>query len=726
MFTCKRTVTPTVFQFGLTECGPACLKIILAYWGRWVSLEELRESSGAARDGTRAANLLKAARTYGLDAEGYRRELDELSSIPMTCIFDWGFNHFVVLERISKRYANINDPERGRRRVPIHEMDKHFTGIVLSFKPSADFVRRGSAPNLVASLLTWMQTSRAGLAHIALATVLLMLPSIAVPAIMRLFIDAYMMRRGSDWGMALAAAFGVAIVLQSSLMWTLQRSLLRLEIHILSSRSIDLFWRIIHMPLNFFLQRTPSDLVGRIDANQRVAQLIAGSLIPTVIRVITMATFAIVMLTYDTILTLVVLLCGCCMLLLVLFTWRPIQRLTRRSVQNQGRVTAFALNGLTGFESLKANGGESTFFNVWAGHHSESVAIEQALGISSLLLNSGTMWLLGLGNAAVLLVGAYRVMAGELTIGSLVAFQALIVGFVSPIREFTQLGVDLHQASADLRRLDDLSIVPCELPQEHVSVPAKRSDATPIRSVGPKRLTGEIIFSHAGFSYARWSPPIVNDFCLRVRAGQRVAIVGTSGSGKSTIAKLGAGLLAPTEGTILYDGLAIQAISRRTFVNSVAFVDQDDHLLAGTIRENISLWDSALSDETVVMAARDAHFSECVDIRSGSFEALVSERGKNLSGGERQRLEIARALAQEPSILIMDEATSALDPIAESIINDNLKRRSCTCLIIAHRLSTVRDCDQIVVLAAGEIVEQGTHDSLIAKGGEYVRLLREV
>lgn len=715
--------TPTVFQLDFMECGAACLNMILSYWGCWVALEDVREACGVSRDGSKASSMVKAARFYGLEAAGVRCELNELDSVALPCILHWGFNHFVVLEALYPGGARINDPARGRRHVSLDELDKSFTGMLLTFTPGPDFVRSGSPSTVLGALRARLHSSHDAALFLLIASALLIVPAAVIPAFTRIFVDDYLIGARADWLRPTLFAFGIAIVVQTLLMWLQRRHMLRLEIKLSCASSQHFLWCLLKCPLQFFSQRLPGDLVNRVAANQRVAQLIAGDLIAIAVGLATVLLFGAVMLTYDIALAAVAVGLGALNFLVTHLIWERQENLARRSLQNQSRLAAITTNGLANIESIKANNGESGFFSLWLAQQAEFITVQQQLASGTLIVNTVPTLLASLGNVVVLGLGAYQIMSGALTIGGLVAFQALMIGFNAPIRDFVHLGTRLRQATADLGRLDDV----VRSGEKDMSAAARaRTELAPVAESEPHlhKLEGRLDFVAVSFGYNKLEAPFIEDFTLTVQPGTRVAIVGQTGSGKSTLARIAAGLYRPLSGEVLYDGKPLAQTDPSVFTSSVAFVDQDVCVFSGTIRDNISLWDDSLGDESILTATRDACLHETVSMRPNGYLAAVQERGRNLSAGEQQRLEIARALAREPSILILDEATAALDPPVEALIDDNTRRRGCTCLIIAHRLSAIRDCDEIIVLKQGRIVERGTHDSLVARQGEYVRLIQ--
>ena len=428
------------------------------------------------------------------------------------------------------------------------------------------------------------------------------------------------------------------------------------------------------------------------------------------------AFYAVVMVQYDVVLTVIGVVIALLNLVAIRFSARRRTAASRRFEQEQGKVLATSFTGLQMMETLKAGGTESDFFARWAGFQAKSIGAEQDLAVSSSYLSVVPTLLTGITTAAILIVGGERVIGGTLSLGVLVAFQYLLAAFSAPVNDLVALGGELQEIDAGMVRLDDVLDYPTDpVLADHVAADADAG--------GDARLAGGFELRDITFGYSRLEPPLLDGFDLAVKPGARVALIGGSGSGKSTVARILCGLYQPWSGEVLFDGRPRSSYPRDVMVNSLALVDQDIVLFEGTVTDNIALWDDTRPEPQVVQAGRDAAIHTDIASRAGGYASGVAEGGRNWSGGQRQRLEIARALVTEPAILVLDEATSALDPTTEQYIDDRLRRRGCTCLIVAHRLSTIRDCDEILVLDRGRIVQRGTHDELMAAGGLYTDLI---
>ncbi len=711
-----RVRTTTVLQMEAVECGAASLAMVLAYHGRVVPLTELREACGISRDGSKASSIVKAARTYGMTARGFRKEPAELRAIALPFIVFWEFNHFVVVDGFSKGRVHLNDPAVGPRTVTDEEFNRSFTGVVLTFEPGDGFVRGGRFPSLSGALRKRLAGSRVALVYGVLAGLALIIPGLLIPAFSRIFVDDILVSGLETWIRPLIATMLLTLLLLLLLTWLQQYILFRLGQKLQLSASGSFIWHVLHLPVAFFDLRYAADVASRTQLNERIAQLLSARVAANLVNVTMVAFYAFVMIQYDVVLTVI----GVAIALLNLVALRlSVRRRTdasRRFEQEQGKVLATSFNGIQMIETLKAGGTESDFFARWAGFQAKSIRAEQDLAVTTGYVTVVPTLLSGLTTAAILIVGGERVIGGTLSIGALVAFQYLIASFSAPVNVLVNLGGELQEIDAGMARLDDV----LSYPADPTLTAQPSGDASSDRLA---RLVGAFELRNITFGYTRLDVPLIEDFNLSVRPGARVALIGDSGSGKSTIARLLCGLYQPWSGDVLFDGQPRSTHPRAVMVNSLALVDQDIVMFEGSVTDNITLWDETVPKSEVVRAARDAAIHHDIASWPGGYSSSVAEGGSNWSGGQRQRLEIARALVADPSILVLDEATSALDPTTEQFIDDRLRRRGCTCLIVAHRLSTIRDCDEIVVLERGRIEQRGTHDELIAQGGLYTELI---
>jgi NHLM bacteriocin system ABC transporter peptidase/ATP-binding protein len=708
----RRVNTPTILQMEAVECGAAALAMVMAHHGRIVPLDELRLDCGISRDGSKASNLLRAARKHGFVAKGWKKEPGMLRPMKPPMILHWNFNHFVVLEGFRRGKVYLNDPAAGPRVVTPQELDEAFTGVVLTFEPSPSFERGGRMPSFVGALRRRLGGTTAGLVFVVLAGLALVVPGLVSSVFSRVFVDEVLIRGVTQWVRPLMLAMAGTAVVMVGLTALEQRYLLRLENRLSLQASSRFFWHVLRLPVRFFTQRFAGDIADRVTINDRVAGLLSGDLASTSISLLLVVFYAILLFHYDVPLALIGMGTAALNLLALRLVSSRRVHLAQRLAADRGKMMGTAMGALQTIDTMKASGSEGDFFARWSGHQAKVVADEQRLRQSTLWLSTIPPLLTAVSGALILGLGGMRVMDGRLTIGMLIAFQTLLASFLGPVNHITELGGVAQEVKGDLVRLDDVLD----------ARPDPGLEGKPVAAFPPK-LSAWVELRAVTFGYSPLEPPLIRDLDLTLAPGSRVAIVGGSGSGKSTVARLVAGLLEPWSGEVLLDGLPRGAVPRETLVQSLAMVDQDICLFEGTIRANLTMWDHTIRDPDLVAAAEDACVHEEIAARPGGYGAKVEEGGRNFSGGQRQRLEIARALAVNPSILVLDEATSALDPTTEKLVADRLRRRGCTCLIVAHRLSTIRDCDEILVLDRGTVVQRGTHEVLIRQPGPYRTLI---
>ena len=711
----RRARVPTVLQMEAVECGAASLAMVLAYFGRFVPLEELRVACGVSRDGSKASNMVKGAQTYGLVARGFRREPAALLELPPPLVLHWNFNHFLVFEGIRGDRVYLNDPAAGPRVVTLQELDAAFTGVALAFEAGPNFKPGGARRRLLAALAPRLAGSRAAVAYVIGAGLLLVAPGLVVPTFSRLFVDDVLVRGAFDVMKPLLLAMGATVAALAALTWLQHRSLLRLETKFAVTTSSRFLWHIMHLPMQFFTQRFAGDIGSRVAINDRIAYLLSGELAASTIATCLAVFYAALMWRYDRLMAAVALATAAInVAALKYFSGKRVD-LNQRLLHDQSRMLGTAMGGLQSIESLKAMGAESDLFSRWSGYQAKAVGSEQQLKVHTEMLSAVPRLLMPVATALVLGVGGLRVMEGAVSMGMLIAFQALLNGFIAPVNKMVDLGSTLQEVRGDLARLDDVLAAQAEVPPAAAMADQAASSMA--------RLSGYLELRNVSFGYSPLEAPLIKDFNLTLRPGSRVALVGGSGCGKTTIARLVSGLYQPWSGDVLFDGMPRCDVPRPTMTSSFSVVDQEVFLFEGTIRDNLTLWDETIDEADVVRAAMDACMHVEIATRPGQYRSIVEEGGRNFSGGQRQRLEIARALVGNPVVLVLDEATSALDSTTEARIDDNLRRRGCTCLIVAHRLSTIRDCDEILVLDRGAIVQRGTHDEMKDAPGPYSRLI---
>ncbi|MBD2483839.1 NHLP family bacteriocin export ABC transporter peptidase/permease/ATPase subunit [Planktothrix sp. FACHB-1365] len=720
----SRVHTPILLQMEAVECGAAALGIILSYYGRIVPLAELRRECGVSRDGSKASNILKAARLYGLEAKGFKKPFDDLKTVSPPYIVFWNFNHFLVVEGLGKNRVYLNDPASGKRTVSLEEFRQAYTGVVLIFERGTQFKKIGKKPSIVRTLSSRLKSSGWAIAYCLIAGLLLTIPRLAIPAFSQVFIDEILVQNRIDWLRPLILVMLFAAIAQGLLaklrLFYLRRLLIKLSV----SMSGQFLWHTLRLPVGFYAQRFAGEISSRSQLNDKVADILSGRLATTVIDSIMIVFYAAIMFLYDSVLTSVAILFAA----LNFFALQSLSRshvdTNTRLAQESGKVGGVAVSGIQSIETIKASGLELDLFSKFAGYYAKMLNAQQELALPTQMLSILPTFLTALATASILIIGGLRVMNGNLSIGMLIAYQSLTQQFLTPVNNLVNFGSTLQELEADLNRLDDVLQNPVDSEADRMSQGEKVANS-PLFLISQDsfQLEGYIELRNVSFGYNRLDSPLIENLSLSLKPGERVALVGGSGSGKSTVAKLVTGLYAPWSGQILFDGVPRSHYPRSIVANSLAMVEQDIFLFAGTVRENLTLWDATIPESDLVEACLDAAIHDLILNMPGGYDAVLNEGGMNMSGGQRQRLEIARSLVRNPAVLVLDEATSALDAETELIIDRNLRRRGCSCIVVAHRLSTIRDCDEIIVLEKGKVVQRGTHEELRRQEGTYARLI---
>ena len=705
--------TPLIMQLEALECGAASLTMVMAYYGKWVALEQVRVDCGVSRNGSNAKNILRAAGKYGFKTKGYAystQKLRERGKFPG--IIHWGGGHFVVINGFRGNKAIINDPAKGVVKVDLETFDKIFTGIYLEILPDEGFEPGGKRKSIFAFAKKRLIGAAPLIAFFAITTIVFYLIGIINPVVNQVFVDYLLGGNNPDW--LLPFIFICAGIGLLQIIVTLVQSLYQYKIRgkLDLAGSVTYMWRILRMPIEFFSQRMVGDLQSRQSENASIAETLVNVFAPLLFNTIMLVFYLAVMISKSWILTLV----GVATVVLNAFVSFYVSKLrvniTRVQSRDKARLNGLTTKGIEMIETIKSNGAEASYFSTWSEAQDNVVAqrmkIAKTNAITGLIPAFATM----VANYSILILGVYYTMKGEFTVGSILAFQGLLSSFMSPAMTIITSGQTLQEMRTSMERVDDVLEYPLdpnvmrEIPMEEVS-----------------KIRGSLVLKNVTFGYSRLDAPVLSDFNLEIKQGQKVAIVGSTGSGKSTLSKLISGLYNPWSGEITFNGKKIEEIDHEIFTSSIAVVDQDITLYEDTISNNIKMWDQSIENYEVIMACNDAQIHKAIMTREGQYNAPVLEGGKNFSGGERQRIEIARSLAADPSIIILDEATSALDAKTEFEVVKAIKARGITTIVIAHRLSTIRDADLIVVLERGHIVEQGTHDALMALKGSYYNLV---
>ena len=705
---------PVIMQLEALECGAASLAMVMAYYGKWIPLEQVRSDCGVSRDGANAKNIALAAMNYGFKVEGFRRSpktIREKGVFP--CIIHWNFNHFVVLNGFKGKYAYINDPAKGFVKVTMEEFDKSFTGVTMNITPGEHFILSGKRKSTIEFARKRLVGAGLAVLFVVLTSIIGYIFAIINPVMTRVFIDRLLSGTNSDWLNSFIGILSGLAVLQLVTAWVQAVYSLKINGKMAVIGSSSYMWKVLHMPMEFFSQRMAGDIQQRQKTNETIASTLINTLAPLFLNTIMMLFYLVIMIRYSFMLTLV----GISTIVFNLFLSRMISEkrinLTRIQLRDAGKLAGTAASGIEMIETIKASGAENGFFRKWAGYQASVNTQTVKFARVQYYLGIVPQFLSNLSNYAVLILGVWLCMQGKFTLGSMMAFQGILTSFVAPAMTLVEAGQTIQEMRTQMERVEDVMEYPSDI--------NTASDTVGEQSF--EKLKGNIELKNITFGYSKLAEPLIKDFSMTLKTGSRVAFVGTSGCGKSTLSKLISGLYNPWEGEILFDGKHRNEIPRCVMTGSVAVVDQDIILFEDTIANNIKMWDNSIMDFEMILAARDAQLHDDIMQREGGYEYKLTDGGRDLSGGQRQRLEIARVLAQDPSIIILDEATSALDAKTEYDVINAIKDRGITCIIIAHWLSTIRDCDEIIVLNHGKVAERGTHDELIAKGGVYTELV---
>ena len=716
----RRLTTPLVLQSHVTECGAACLGSVLAHFGLWVPLGELRDRCQVSRDGSTAADIRRAARHYGVECLGLMVDVRQLKKLPLPLILFWDFNHFVILEGFDRRRFFLNDPALGRRTLTAEEFEKSWSGVALQFTPGSEFKPGGARPTIQRQLPFWLGGAGGALAYAFACGLMLVLLALTLPAMLALFVDR-VLGEAESRGFLTAGVLAVAAVLVYGLTWLKQMCLKRLAIRTSVVAGNFCVSRLLRLPAEFFNHRLAGELAGRVQSVDRVARSLSERFLSLVVESVMGVVLLAVMLTYDPVLALIVL--GLAVLNAALLRMIARIRLDRRHAlqREQGDLLGLGMLLLHQMDNLRMTASDDQFFSRWSGRQASALDARNRHAEFGHVSAAIPGLLMAFGSAAILAFAAPQVMAGELTLGMLVGLYFLGAMFLAPVGRLVDLADQRQALEVDIHRLQDILDA-----KEDPTFSRRNPKVDSISTFNGKlHLAGHVQLRNVTFGYHRGKPPLITSFSLTITPGQRVAVVGSSGSGKSTLARLVSGIYQPWSGEILFDGHPRHEIPEEVLRRSISVVDQEAALFSATVRENITLWNPAIPDDAIISAARDACIHEDILRRPLGYATPVDEDGKNFSGGQRQRLEIARALVGKPTVLVLDEATSALDAATEELVDDALRRRGVSCLIVAHRLSTVRDCDEIIVLDKGNEVQRGRHEDLVAdKEGIYFKLVR--
>ena len=709
----KYAKTPTIYQMEATECGAASLSMIFSYFGKNIPLEQMRIETGVSRDGCNAGNIMRCAKKYGLDCHGYRKEPAALRELQPPCIIHWNFNHFVVFEGFKGKHAYINDPAMGRRKLTMEELDDAFTGIVLTFAKTDSFVKEKKKNTMMSFIKHRLKGQYSTLFRLLFVGILLVFPGVLFPVLSQVFMDDVLVGGNTTWFTKLILFMCATILLQAVL--TIYRNVvlakLQKKMVLLSAR--EFLHNMFRLPISFFDQRYVGDLSGRVSNNANVSVFLAGELAETALNIFVAIFYLVLLLIYSPILTAIALATVVVNLVVVKITSDMLSNASIKLQQDSGKLAGAVCAGLSITSTLKASGAENEYVGRILGYNAKTICTEQKLSKTQQVINAIPDAVKMLGDVLVLIVGGLIVINGNMTVGMLVAFTTLFGSFNEPIDALVGFVKNIQTTKADINRVEDIMKYPLD----------EKFDTSTEKKQMKTKLDGSVELDDIAFGYSKLKDPIVDGFSFKIDCGSSIAFVGSSGCGKSTVSKIVSGLYKPWQGRLLFDGIPVEEIPNEVMNASVSTVSQNITLFSGTVRDNLTMWNSSISESDMIAAAKDACIHDIISQKPGAYDYKLTEGATNLSGGQRQRLEIARALATNPTVLIMDEATSALDPVVEKRIMDNIKRRGCTCVIVAHRLSAIRDCDQIIVMNRGKIVQRGSHDELAQVDGHYKRFI---
>lgn len=710
----RRRRVPVILQLSTRECAGSCLAMVLSYFGRRTSASECRECFDGGRDGTSAISIVRAARSHGLIARRYSVTLSNFHRIPLPAIVYWNFNHFVVVERFSPNRVDIVDPAVGRRRLTAAEFDEGFTGLALSFETSLEFQRRKTAggPSWRTALGYVAALPGFGglLGQIFTASLLMQAVGLALPVLTQLLVDRILPYRATDLMTVLGAGLCVLVLAQCVTGYLRSAVIIYLYARLDSRMMVGLFGHLLTLPMRFFQQRTTGDLLTRLGSNVAIREALTSRTLSVVLDGLLVLVYFAILLVQAPLFGVIAFLVGALQVAVLLGTNGRVHGLTQESLLAQSESQNYLTEALLGVSTLKASGAEQRVLDHWSNLLMKHLNVTVRRNHLSAVLDAALLTLRTAAPLLLLWLGARQVLAGQMTLGTMLALNALATACLQPLASLAATGQQLQMVGAHLQRLVD--ILEAEPEQDLQRVQA----APPLR--------GRVELRDVSFRYGPDAPLVLEGISLAIEPGQKVALVGRSGSGKTTLAMLLLGLHEPGSGEILYDGLPLQSLDLVSLRSQFGAVLQEPFLFSGSLRENITFSDPSIPLEQVTEAAQRAVIHEDIERMPMGYETVISGSGGGLSGGQRQRIAVARALVRKPAILLMDEATSQLDVVTESQLDANLNGLSCTRILIAHRLSTVRNADLIFVLDGGRLVERGTHEQLMSLGGHYLELVR--
>ncbi len=697
-------------QMESVECGAASLTMILAHYGKWLPLEEVRAACGVSRDGSSAKDIVLAARNYGLEAEGYQVTPEALEGM-QPAIIHWNFNHFVVFRGFKKGVACLNDPNAGPVEIPMDDFRKSFTGVALTFSPTTSFKKGGHRTRILAYVRKYLQGAGEAFWLTFVFALLAAFVALVIPLFTRIFLDEILSGKNRDWSSTFFLLMGTVALFQFLLVLLQTRYAKRIAGSLALKGNVKYLNHVLRLPISFFAMRSVGELQQRQHLNETITHSLVEVLAPQIINIALLVLYLALMLSYSVVLTLVGIIAAVVNLIIVQYHSNQRINLIHSMEQSTGKYFSATVSCIDNMESIKAAGAETGFFEYWSGLWAKKFNMEGNATDQQLKMGLLPILVSGLVNTTILILGALLILKGELSVGMLLAFQGFMSSFLSPVNDIVNASKTIVVMRSQMERIEDVM----KYPEDHRENEGEMYEG---------KLGGLVELRNVTFGYSTLLPPLIENFNLRIEPGHSVAFVGSSGCGKSTLAKLISGLYKPWSGEILFDGRPIESISSEELTNSVAVIDQNVVLFDDTVAQNIRMWDESIEDFTLMMACNDAQIRDDIVSRPNGFGTKLVRGGQNFSGGQRQRMEIATALAKEPAVLIMDEATSALDPKTEDEVMASIRMMGPTQIIIAHRLSTIRDCDEILVMDQGKVIQHGTHEELMTQEGLYRDLMK--
>lgn len=716
MFKSKVAKVPVIMQMEALECGAASLAMILAYHGKWLPLEKVRADCGVSRDGSNLKDMSMAAEAYGLEIDAYRCGMEDVKELTFPAIIHWNFNHFVVLNGFKKDKAVINDPARGTVEVSLDDFDKAFTGIAVCFNKTENFVADGKKKSVLSFAKKRLKGTLVPFIFVILTGLLVTFIGMVNPVFTRIFMDRILTGQNPEWLMPVLSGMVALVICQIIVQAINIVYMLKIKGKLAVVANSMFMWHVLRLPMHFFSQRQIGDIAMRQASNEGIAEVLIQSLAPILLNAVMLFFYFFMVINISWQLTLIGLTAVIINMFLANYISKKRINITRAQMRDAGKLASATVSGIEMIETIKSSGAENGFFEKWSGYQASVNSAVVKFSKMNEYIGAVPAVLQGIANIAVLIIGAMFIMQGTngFTAGVLMMFQGYLGKFIEPLESFRGIGQQIQEMRTDMERIEDVMNYEPDVNYEGIEVDENAEYS---------KLTGEMQMKNVTFGYKPLGEPLIKDFNLTLKPGSTVAFVGASGCGKSTLAKLISGLYKPWSGEITFDGQQISDINREIFTSSVAVVDQDIILFEDKVSDNIKMWDTSIDDSEMIIAAKDAHIHDDIMLKDGGYSHQILEGGKNFSGGQRQRIEIARTLAKNPTIVVLDEATSALDAKTEEDVINAIKDRGVTCVIVAHRLSTIRDCDEIIVLEKGRVIERGTHEELFANGGVYTQLI---